>query len=60
MLNTNFDSWLEYFSGFLDEKTRVQYKKKHKGGGQCSNVIFKVILFFIIIGCLGYYLLQQN
>lgn len=58
MFNVNFDSWIEYFGGLMDEKTRVRYKKKYKGGGECKNRIFKVLLFLIIIACVGAYMLK--
>ena len=45
MLNTNFDSWMQYFAGFLDEKTRIRYRKQLKGGSECRNGMFKVLLF---------------
>ena len=48
MLNTNFNSWMGYFTGLLDEKTRIRYKTKHKGGGNSINGMFKVLLLFVL------------
>tara|TARA_B100002051_G_C16220002_1_gene385271 strand:+ start:371 stop:547 length:177 start_codon:yes stop_codon:yes gene_type:complete len=58
MLNTNFDSWMQYFAGFLDEKTRIRYRKQLKGGSECRNGMFKVLLFLIIIAAGIYYMLK--